>query len=146
MRSKSVGSQLTLDVVRNNKPIKVQIKSDEWPEESLTVPAKMRAIPEEPQPRLLGLKVETATRELAKKFNIEPQEGVIVIEVEPGTPAARAGIQPGDLISEANHKTVKTVRQFSDAIKNVGNKGALLSLVRAKDGASEFKILKDKVE
>ncbi|MSU61415.1 MAG: PDZ domain-containing protein [Pedosphaera sp.] len=146
VRSKSVGSKLTLDVVRNNKPIKVQVKSDEWPEENLAVPARMRAIPEEAQPRFLGLKVETATKELAKKFNIEPQEGVIVIEVEPGTPAARAGIQTGDLISEANHKPVKTARQFSDAIKSVSNKGVLLSLTKAKDGASEFRILKDKVE
>jgi serine protease Do len=63
--------------------------------------------------------------------------------VEADSPAARRGIQAGDVITAVNHKPVTSPKQFREAVKNAGRKGVILNLISVRDGASEFKILKD---
>jgi 2-alkenal reductase len=46
----------------------------------------------------LGIEPEPVTDELAARFNLAVDEGVLVAAVEPGSPAAEAGIEPGDVI------------------------------------------------
>jgi serine protease Do len=142
VRSKEVGSKLTVDVVRNNKPIKLQVHSAEWPEEAFTVPVRLRAPLPDPAPQFLGMTVGEITTELAEKYGNEVA-GVIVTKVEADSPAARRGIEPGDIITAVNHKAITSLQQFRDAVKNAGPKGVILNLINARDRASEFKILKD---
>ncbi|MCI0540086.1 MAG: trypsin-like peptidase domain-containing protein [Verrucomicrobiales bacterium] len=143
VRSKDVGSNLTVDVVRNNKPIKLKIRSEEWPEENFNVPVKLRTPVTDPAPQLLGMTVQSVTKELAEKHNVEAAEGVIVTKVEADSPAARRGIVPGDIITAVNYKSVTSPNQLREALKNAGPKGVVLNLLSARDGAPEFKILKD---
>jgi serine protease Do len=46
----------------------------------------------------LGIGVQPMTRELAKSFNLEAPSGAIVVNVEKGGPAERAGLRTGDVI------------------------------------------------
>jgi hypothetical protein len=48
--------------------------------------------------RWSGLVVETVTEALAQSLNLARAEGLFVRAVEPDSPGARAGIQPGDLL------------------------------------------------
>jgi serine protease Do len=50
----------------------------------------------------LGVGIQQVTAELAEQFNVNPREGVVVTHVIPETPAAKAGIRPGDVILEFN--------------------------------------------
>ena len=70
VRSKKVGQQVTLDVFRNGKNIKVKVKTDAFPETATLVSSKRTAVPEDSS-RDLGLTVRTLTRELADQFGIE---------------------------------------------------------------------------
>jgi len=89
----------------------------------------------------LGFEVQNLTDDLAEQFNYKGMEGVIVSQVEPGSPASEAGIHPGILIQEVNRKPVKNVGQFEKAIAESQKSGTVLLLV--KDGrASLFKVLK----
>jgi serine protease Do len=51
---------------------------------------------------MLGVQVQTVTPELAKSFGLEDARGALVAEVNPGTPAEKAGIERGDIIIEFN--------------------------------------------
>ena len=132
---------MTLDVVRDDKRIKVKVKPGEMLEENsqdlLAHKSKDTA-----EPGLIGLKVQTLTRELAKQFEVELTEGVIVTEVESGSIAEQKRIKPGDIITEVNRKRVTTPREFKDALKAADLKqGVLIKLIG--EGGRRFEVLKD---
>jgi len=146
VRSKELGSMLTLDVIRESKPLKIKVQSEEWPEETLAISVGMRKAAGERSSQILGLTVHVVTKELAKKFGIEPADGVVVIKVEEDSPAAERGLRDGDIISAVNHKAVTTPKQFREAVKDAGSKGVILKVISAAGGVSEVKILKDQGE
>jgi Do/DeqQ family serine protease len=55
-------------------------------------------------------------------------EGILVLNVEKGSPAARAGIRKGDIITSANRNKIKSLADFRKAIK--GSRKLLLNIRR----------------
>jgi serine protease Do len=64
----------------------------------------------------LGVGIQEITPELAKSFDLNKPEGVLVSQVEPNSPAAKAGLKSGDIILEYNGKETKTPRDLSMAV------------------------------
>ncbi len=48
----------------------------------------------------LGVGIQPVTAQLASQFQVKPREGVVVTDVFPDTPAAKAGLRSGDVIVE----------------------------------------------
>lgn len=80
----------------------------------------------------LGVAVTTVTPVLAAQYDLPRQDGALVVGVEPGGPAARAGIAPGDIIIQLGGAAVKTDidvrreiarRQLGDAVNVVIQRG-----------------------
>ena len=71
----------------------------------------------------LGITVREVNSELAKQNNL-PKEGLWVVGVTENSPAAKAGIQPSDLIVKFDGKEVKTFDELSKlkSNKNAGDK------------------------
>lgn len=79
----------------------------------------------------LGVNIQDMTPELAKSFNLQEAEGVLVSQVEPQSPAEKAGVRPGDIIREYNGKGTKTREDLSIAVANTKvGVPATLKLVR----------------
>jgi serine protease Do len=116
IRGKKIGQQVTLDVFRKGETVKIKLAPGEMPEPDSPAIVKASA-PPRGDPTKLGLTVHVLTRELASQFGIEMTEGVLVMAVEKGTPAARQGIKPGDVITALNQKPVSNPKQFNDALK-----------------------------
>jgi len=71
----------------------------------------------------IGIAVQNLTKDLADRFGYALGEGVIVTSVAPGSPAANAGIQPGDLIQSVNREPVDTADDFEKTVAATdGNK------------------------
>jgi serine protease Do len=64
----------------------------------------------------LGVSIQEITPELAKSFNLDGAKGVLVADVKPGSPAAKAGLRSGDVIIEYNGKETKNPRDLSMAV------------------------------
>lgn len=60
----------------------------------------------------LGVMIQKITPELAKSFSLKDDKGALVGDVIPDGPAAKAGIQRGDVIVEFNGQKVKDVGQL----------------------------------
>jgi serine protease Do len=86
------------------------------------------ATPSEAEKPRYGLSVQELTPELGQQLGMEGAKGVIVTQVEPGSPADDAGIRRRDVILEVNQRPVASVKDFRAALGS-GDKGALL-LVR----------------
>jgi serine protease Do len=77
----------------------------------------------------LGVTVQNVTKDLADQLGYRIGEGVVVTGVEPGSPAANADIQPGDLIESVNRQSISSVEDFEKMISRVKEDKVLL-LVR----------------
>jgi serine protease Do len=61
---------------------------------------------------MLGVQVQTVTPELAKSFGLAEPKGALVAEVNPGSPAEKAGIQRGDIIIEFNSQPIREMNEL----------------------------------
>ncbi|MFD2671344.1 S1C family serine protease [Marinicrinis sediminis] len=68
-----------------------------------------------------------------ESYNLESTDGSFVTQLERGGPAAKAGIQPGDVVVEVDGKKVKNTEELIDIIssKDVGDK---VNMVIIRDG------------
>jgi serine protease Do len=57
-----------------------------------------------------GLKIQTVDARVARYFDLEKAEGVIISEVQKGSPGEKAKLKPGDIILEANDEPVTDER------------------------------------
>ncbi len=85
----------------------------------------------------LGIKVQNLTEEMAGRLGIEDEKGVVVVEVEQGSDAQRAGIVAGMIIKEVNKEPAENVKQFNRQIKKAQKAGSVLLYVK-KDGLSQY--------
>jgi serine protease Do len=61
----------------------------------------------------LGVMIQDITPELAKSFGLKTSKGVIVSDVQTGSPAEKAGLQQGDVILQFNGKEVENAHMLS---------------------------------
>jgi len=60
----------------------------------------------------LGISVQALNAELAAAFDVDWREGVVVVEVEEGSAAARAGVVPGDIVVKVNDRNIRRIVDF----------------------------------
>lgn len=79
---------------------------------------------EKPQRGYLGVGLQSVDEDIAPAVGLPKDQGEIVRTVEPGTPAAKAGIQQGDIIVSVNGQPVNPDQSVSYLIANtpVGSK------------------------
>jgi serine protease Do len=127
------GTSTRIDVWRDGKLQALTIELGELPG---AVSAGKAA-----RPSKLGLSLRDLTPALRSRLGIDDAEGVVVAEVEPGSPAARAGLRPGDLLDQVGSETVRSARQAMDLLGKADlSKGVRLRVKR--DGTGRFVLIK----
>ena len=61
---------------------------------------------------MIGVQVQNVTPELAKSFGMAEPQGALVAEVNPGSPAEKAGIQRGDIIIDFNGHAIHEMNEL----------------------------------
>jgi len=124
--STPVGKSVSIKLWRNGKVLDRQVKVGEMQEKVEMTKA--------PFQKSLGITVQNLTPEIAKGLGLKKDTGVVVTRVEPGSPAADAGIQTGDVIREVNRTSVKDVEDFIQKIEKAKvQDNILLSLQRGQN-------------
>lgn len=83
-----------------------------------------------------GISADELTPQLAAYFGVEQGKGVLVREVEAGSPAEKAGLKAGDCIVRANSAEVASVGDLRRALRrdSKAKRKVALSIVRNRQG------------
>jgi serine protease Do len=125
-----VGRDVRLGVVRDGMP--------------MTLTAKVAAL-DAKEPReadrgerakpTLGLAVQPLTPALAQQLGVKATQGLVVQNVQDGSPAADAGFERGDVIVEVNKKPVKSVADLRESVDKHGKGKPMLFRIQRQDAS-----------
>ena len=81
----------------------------------------------------LGVSAQTLTPEIRRQFDFGVDEGAVVFEVTPGSPAENAGIRPGDVITRFADKPIETADELVEQVR-AGKPGDRVEIVWVRRG------------
>jgi serine protease Do len=80
----------------------------------------------------LGLTVTTITPEIMKRYSLDDNNGVLVVNVKPDSIADKAGIQEGDIIKSMEYQIVKNIDDYEKILRNFKKDKMLIDIKRGK--------------
>ena len=85
----------------------------------------------------LGVIIQDLNEELAQHFDLKQTRGVVVAQVNKGSPADKAGIQPGDVVTVFNGKHIEDVNDLRNHVADTapGTKAPVVVIRKGKDVA-----------
>ncbi len=125
------GQKVTLKTIREKKEQTVTVKIGELSDENDTQQLEAK----DPE---IGLRVQRITPEAARRLGLSSTKGVLVIEVQPGSPADQVGLEPADVIREVNQRPVNNVKDFERVVRQGRRGDRILLLVQRGDNAVFF--------
>lgn len=118
------GRKVKLQVLRQGKQRTVDVTLGERPNPE----ERKKKKPHEESEGALGLQIQPVPQELQRELGISG--GALVSAVQAGSRADQAGLQPGDVVLEANRKPVKKPEDLVAAAKAAGKDALLLRVAR----------------
>jgi len=128
-----VGVDVSIKILRAGKEYTVRLVIGELPREVAEVVPNQT--PDNPETgALTGLTVMSLTKEIVKQLGFNKDEkGVVVVRVEPASPADEAGIKKGDIIKEVDRKRVDNLEDFNKIISNIKKEEPVLLFIARGD-------------
>ena len=125
------GTVATFDILRNGKALNMKITLGEHPS-ALGAHASLGKPPT--QGTLEGVSVQYITPDLRDQLGLSTRiQGVEISNLDPASPAAQAGIRPGDVIEGINRQPLHSVADF-ERLAAKANGDTLLRLNRQGNG------------
>ncbi len=134
----SPGSEATVGFWRDGEKKEVSVTLGERDLEGLA---------ERPQPEPesekadLGMSLRSPSQEEAEQLGLSAPQGLLVTEVEPGSPAHRADLAPGDLILQANGQRVDSTDDFFTILEEDARPKQVLMLLVNRQGQNIFRTI-----
>jgi serine protease Do len=123
-----VGKKVPVTVIRKGEKRTFQVTIGQMKEEEeAEVPMEETGIAPD-----LGLSLENLSPELASRFKIPEQTGVLITKVEQGSAADQAGLRPGDVVLEVEQEEVRSSQEFTSKMAAYPRGQAALLLINRK--------------
>lgn len=115
-----VGSQVEMKILRKDREMTLKTTIMELPEEiGEAVPSSSQNMDMGDSP-LSGMTVMDLNAAIAKQLGIDRDEkGVVIVKIEPGTPAEDAGVRKGDVIQEIDKQRINNVNEFNKIVSKI---------------------------
>jgi serine protease Do len=132
-----VGKKVIVGIVRDGKHLDIPAVVAEIADEAREVqPRKGPEIEKN-----LGIVVQNITPDIARHLGVKDRKGVIVTDIQPGSPAEDGDLRPGDIIKEINKKPISSVGDFREILKTVRSRDGIVMLVK-RDNMSFYAVVK----
>jgi serine protease Do len=140
-----VGKEVVVRILRDGREMEVKVTLGRLEEGEKLMAAQEKAEKEKAaETELLGMKLAPLdeTRRKALKIPDKVREGVVVLDVTPGSDAEKKGLAPGDVITEAGGRKVTTPKDIAARVEAYRRKGRkaieMLLLRKASDYEPRF--------
>jgi S1-C subfamily serine protease len=159
IREKKPGEKIVLEIKRDSKIKKIEVKLGELPERKYPrLHLRHEKFPEiesfRPKfekrfrfywksKKYIGIYVQECTEELAKYFGVEEGKGLLVTKVMKNSPAEKAGIKVGDVLIKADNELLDSTNKLTSIIRKK-NAGDILRIELIRD--KKRKIIEVKIE
>jgi serine protease Do len=131
------GDKLKFQVERAGKDKSLDVTLGTRPARRPGEGTAARPSPRERPTAFLGVQVvpmEELTPRLKERLGIAGEQGLVVMEVLPDSPAAKAGLRHGDVLTAINGQEMKSPNQFRSAVTRAGaGKEVRLEVLRGKE-------------
>jgi serine protease Do len=128
-------TEVAMDIVRDGKEKALKVKIG-------TMAQAGEEVKPEQEKTAWGLSVEDLTPQLAESLGLDTGErGVVVSDIEPGSPAAEAGLRQGDLIKEVNRRPIQNLDDYTRTTEKA-KKGESVVLLIKRGGSTLYVVLK----
>jgi serine protease Do len=117
-----VGKLVTVKLMRDGTAVEREVKVGQMENQPELAEASAH--------KSLGITVQQLTPDIARSLGLRQESGVVVTGVEPGSSAADAGIQTGDVIKEVNRRPVRDMDSFTQAINQAKDQDSVLLLIQ----------------
>jgi serine protease Do len=134
-----VGGDAVITLLRNGKEMKVTVKVAKRPEDEKLAKGSR----EGQETGSLGIQVADLSPERAQQFGLDQDEsGVIVLDVENGSRADKAGLRVGDIVKEIEHNKIANLEAYRKVMQKLDDKKEIRMLIqRRNEGFQAIKIL-----
>lgn len=130
------GEKSKVRILRDGNQQIVDVKVGRMPGDEMT--AMKSSEPEDSEQARLGVLLAPLTPEYKQRLRLpDDAEGVVIVDVERNSAAAREGLRAGDLIKRVGNKKVSTPEDVIEALKGQANRKAVLLLV-SRQGNDRF--------
>jgi len=120
-------------IIRNGKYKTINVILEDLPENPTSL-----ATSSDEEFDQFGFRLKRITNQLRQKYDINVENSLIVVGIDKNGEAYKKGIREGDIIKRVGTKKVASVLEFNNMVNSLKSKGAVLVLVKKKDGASRF--------
>lgn len=118
-----VGKEVEVEAIRKGRKKTFEVKLGQLDEDmDPSEPVDVRTD--------LGMAVEEITADHAAHFNLPVDEGLVVVGVQSDSPAAEAGIRPGDMVLEVDQQVVRTLAEYQEAVSGYDEGETILFLIQ----------------
>jgi serine protease Do len=124
------GSTAMLQIIRDGRDKKIQVTIGEQPSDFSTIG---KETPDKGNLERFGFTLQELTPELAEKFEYTEKSGLIISDVQPGSPADAARLKPGYLVEEIDKVRVKNMADLKKVLDQAKKSGKILLRVRFGD-------------
>jgi serine protease Do len=83
----------------------------------------------------LGIAVSEITPSMARELGLPDARGVVVVQVEPGSPASEVGLERGDLLVRIGERPIEQLDDYGRAVRGLPA-GAMIRLLARRSGRS----------
>jgi serine protease Do len=116
-------------LIRPGEPIEISLLRNGDEVHAKLVPEAIPTQIAKKSPSDLGMTIANITVAIANQLRIYDRKGVIIAGVEKGSPAYKAGLEPGDIIRQIGDKPIQNVDDYENMMKKIKDKSTLILLV-----------------
>ncbi len=129
-----VDSKARLKLLRNGQVKQLEVLVEELPTEETPL---ARTAPSSSPANPMGVDVVDLDTDAAAQLG----RGVLIKQVVPDSPAARAGMRSGDILLQLDRKNIKNVADFRKKVANLPT-GRMIPVLVHRQGADQFIVMK----